>query len=293
MMGNDAIAYGALGRRLPLHGRLSDHARDRRLEWMAKYLPAYGGVAVQAEDELAAINMIIGAAFTGVRSMTATSGPGLSLMTEGIGLAGSLEIPIVIVECARAGPSTGLPTKTEQSNLNHMIFGGHGEIPKIVIAPGTVEESFYMAIDAMNLAEKYQCPGVLALGTSACARAKRRCRGSSFDAVEVDRGKLVTRSGRLRRIQALRVHRRRRIAARDSRRRGRHASRSGLRAQRRRRDHGEPQEPRAHDGKAHAEADLRRPRSAQSEPLQHARRARRASSATAATAARSPRRRTA
>jgi 2-oxoglutarate ferredoxin oxidoreductase subunit alpha len=157
---------------------------------MAKHLPEYGGVAVQAEDELAAINMIIGAAFTGVRSMTATSGPGLSLMTEGIGLAGSLEIPIVIVECARAGPSTGLPTKTEQSNLNHMIFGGHGEIPKIVIAPGTVEESFYMAIDAMNLAEKYQCP-VFLLSEQALCQSKATLPRLSFDAVEVDRGKLV------------------------------------------------------------------------------------------------------
>jgi len=191
MMGNDAIAYGALvgGCRF-MAGYPITPATDV-LEWMAAHLPAYGGVAVQAEDELAAINMIIGAAFTGVRSMTATSGPGLSLMTEGIGLAGSLEIPIVIVECARAGPSTGLPTKTEQSNLNHMIFGGHGEIPKIVIAPGTVEESFYMAIDAMNLAEKYQCP-VFLLSEQALCQSKATLPRLSFEAVEVDRGKLVT-----------------------------------------------------------------------------------------------------
>jgi 2-oxoglutarate ferredoxin oxidoreductase subunit alpha len=190
MMGNDAIAYGALvgGCRF-MAGYPITPATDV-LEWMAKHLPEYGGVAVQAEDELAAINMIIGAAFTGVRAMTATSGPGLSLMTEGIGLAGSLEIPIVIVECARAGPSTGLPTKTEQSNLNHMIFGGHGEIPKIVIAPGTVEESFYMAIDAMNLAEKYQCP-VFLLSEQALCQSKATLPRLSFDEVAVDRGKLV------------------------------------------------------------------------------------------------------
>jgi 2-oxoglutarate ferredoxin oxidoreductase subunit alpha len=190
MMGNDAIAYGALvgGCRF-MAGYPITPATDV-LEWMAKHLPEYGGVAVQAEDELAAINMIIGAAFTGVRSMTATSGPGLSLMTEGIGLAGSLEIPIVVVECARAGPSTGLPTKTEQSNLNHMIFGGHGEIPKIVIAPGTVEESFYMAIDAMNLAEKYQCP-VYFLSEQALCQSKATLPRLSFVEVAVDRGKLV------------------------------------------------------------------------------------------------------
>ena len=92
-------------------------------------------------------------------------------MTEGIGLASSLEIPIVIVECARAGPSTGLPTKTEQSNLQHIIFGGHGEFPKIVLAPGTVAESFYMSIDAQNLAEKYQMP-VFILSEQALCQSK-------------------------------------------------------------------------------------------------------------------------
>jgi len=190
MMGNDAIAYGCLvgGCRF-MAGYPITPATDV-LEWMAKYLPQYGGAAVQAEDELSAINMVIGAAFTGVRAITATSGPGLSLMTEGIGLAGSLEIPIVIVECARAGPSTGLPTKTEQSNLNHIIFGGHGEIPKIVIAPGTVEESFYLAIEAMNLAEKYQCP-VFILSEQALCQSKATLPRLSFDEVVVDRGKLV------------------------------------------------------------------------------------------------------
>jgi len=191
MMGNDAIAYGALvaGCRF-MAGYPITPATDV-LEWMAKEVPKYGGIAVQAEDELAAINMIIGAAFAGVRSMTATSGPGLSLMTEGVGLAGVLEIPIVIIECARAGPATGLPTKTEQSNLNHMIFGGHGEIPKIVIAPGTVEESFYMAIDAFNLAEKYQTP-VYLVSEQALCQSKATLPLLEFDELEVDRGKLVT-----------------------------------------------------------------------------------------------------
>jgi 2-oxoglutarate ferredoxin oxidoreductase subunit alpha len=190
MMGNDAIGYGALvgGCRF-MAGYPITPATDV-LEWMAKYAPKYGGIAVQAEDELAAINMIIGAAFTGVRAMTATSGPGLSLMTEGVGLAGVLEIPIVIIECARAGPATGLPTKTEQSNLNHMIFGGHGEIPKIVIAPGTVEESFYMTIDAFNLAEKYQCP-VYLVSEQALCQSKATLPLLEFDDLIVDRGKLV------------------------------------------------------------------------------------------------------
>lgn len=190
MMGNDAIAYGALvgGCRF-MSGYPITPATDI-LEWMAKYLPEHGGVAIQAEDELSAINMALGAAFTGVRAMTATSGPGQSLMTEAIGLSGVLEIPVVIVECARAGPSTGMPTKTEQSNLNQLIFGGHGEIPKVVIAPGTVEESFYLAVLAFNLAEKYQLP-VFVLTEQALCQSKATLPLLEFDALQIDRGKLI------------------------------------------------------------------------------------------------------
>ena len=190
MMGNDAIAYGSLvgGCRF-MSGYPITPATDI-LEWMAKYLPKNGGVAIQAEDELSAINMALGAAFTGVRAMTATSGPGQSLMTEAIGLSGVLEIPIVIVECARAGPSTGMPTKTEQSNLNQLIFGGHGEIPKVVIAPGTVEESFYLAVSAFNLAEKYQLP-VFILTEQALCQSKATLPLLEFGALEINRGKLI------------------------------------------------------------------------------------------------------
>ncbi|MBV8366194.1 MAG: 2-oxoacid:acceptor oxidoreductase subunit alpha, partial [Candidatus Eremiobacteraeota bacterium] len=166
------------------------------LEWMAKYAPKYGGVVIQAEDELAAINMVIGAGFAGVRAMTSTSGPGQALMTEAIGLAGVLEIPIVVIECARAGPSTGMPTKTEQSNLNHLIFGGHGEIPRVVLAPGSVEESFYITIDAFNIAEKYQVP-VFVLSEQALCQSKATLPSLDVAAVTVDRGKLE-RNGHLK-----------------------------------------------------------------------------------------------
>jgi 2-oxoglutarate ferredoxin oxidoreductase subunit alpha len=195
MMGNDAIAFGALvaGCRF-MAGYPITPATDI-LEWMAKYLPKYGGVAVQAEDELSAINMTLGAAFTGARAMTATSGPGQSLMTEAIGLSGVLEIPIVVVECARAGPSTGMPTKTEQSNLNQLIFSGHGEIPKVVLAPGTVEESFYLTVHAFNLAERYQLP-VFILTEQALCQSKATLPLLEFGALEVDRGKLE-RNGKL------------------------------------------------------------------------------------------------
>ncbi|GAC1544416.1 MAG: 2-oxoacid:acceptor oxidoreductase subunit alpha [Candidatus Velthaea sp.] len=190
MMGNDAIAYGALvaGCRF-MAGYPITPATDV-LEWMAKELPRFGGVAVQAEDELAAINMVLGAAFTGVRAMTATSGPGQALMTEAIGLAGVLEIPVVVIECARAGPSTGMPTKTEQSNLNHLIYSGHGEIPRVVLAPGTVTESFALTVDAFNLAEKYQVP-VFVLTEQALCQSKATLAPLDIDAVALDRGKLI------------------------------------------------------------------------------------------------------
>ncbi|MDQ6780433.1 MAG: 2-oxoacid:acceptor oxidoreductase subunit alpha [Candidatus Eremiobacteraeota bacterium] len=189
MMGNDAIGYGALvaGCRF-MAGYPITPATDI-LEWMAKFGPAHGVLVVQAEDELAAINMVVGAAYAGARAMTATSGPGQALMTEAIGLAGVVETPIVVVECARAGPSTGMPTKTEQSNLNHLIFSGHGEIPKVVIAPGTVEESFYLTIDAFNLAERYQLP-VFILTEQALCQSKEAIPRLQLAGARVDRGKL-------------------------------------------------------------------------------------------------------
>jgi 2-oxoglutarate ferredoxin oxidoreductase subunit alpha len=190
MMGNDAIGYGALvaGCRF-MAGYPITPATDV-LEWMSKQLPKVGGVVVQAEDELAAITMTLGAAFTGVRAMTATSGPGQALMTEAIGLAGVLEIPVVVVECARAGPSTGMPTKTEQSNLNHLIYSGHGEIPRVVLAPGTVRESFEITVTAFNLAEKYQVP-VFILSEQALCQCKATLAPFDLDKVKIDRGKLI------------------------------------------------------------------------------------------------------
>jgi 2-oxoglutarate ferredoxin oxidoreductase subunit alpha len=190
MMGNDAIGYGALAAGCRFMAGYPITPATDVLEFMAKFLPKYGGVAIQAEDELAAINMVLGAAFTGARAMTATSGPGQALMTEAIGLAGVLEIPIVVVECARTGPSTGMPTKTEQSNLNHLIFGGHGEIPKIVISPGTVEDSFYLSALAFDLAEKYQCP-VFVLTEQALCQSKATLPRIDLDRVTIDRGKLL------------------------------------------------------------------------------------------------------
>jgi 2-oxoglutarate ferredoxin oxidoreductase subunit alpha len=188
--GNEAVAYGFLvgGGRFFV-GYPITPATDI-MEWLAPRLPKFGGVVKQAEDELAVINMGIGAAYTGARVMVATSGPGQSLMTEGVGHAGQAEIPIVIAQCQRVGPSTGEPTKNEQSDLNHVVYGSHGEFPRLVIAPGNPSECFEMSCLALNLAEKYQLPVFLLLDQALCQNSASI---DSFDLslVKIDRGKLL------------------------------------------------------------------------------------------------------
>lgn len=161
--GNHAVAFGflAAGGRF-FAGYPITPATDV-LDWLSRHFPAVGGVAMQAEDELAAINLAIGAALTGVRAMTASSGPGIALMQESIGHCGSAEIPMVVVDCQRAGPSTGMPTKPEQSDINMLTRGGNGDFPRIVLAPGNPEECFELGVLATNLAQLAQCPVILAL----------------------------------------------------------------------------------------------------------------------------------
>jgi 2-oxoglutarate/2-oxoacid ferredoxin oxidoreductase subunit alpha len=161
------------------------------MEYLQRYLPAFGGVVRQAEDELAAINMVLGAAYAGARVMTSTSGPGLSLMTEGIGQAGTAEIPVVIADCQRVGPSTGQPTRHEQSDLSHLANLGHGEYPRFILAPSDPADCFGMTIDALNLAEKWRLPVVLLLDQALCQNTATSAR---FDlkSAHVDRGKRIT-----------------------------------------------------------------------------------------------------
>ena len=170
------------------------------MEYLIKRLPDFGGTVVQTEDEIAAISMVIGANFGGVRALTASAGPGLSLMTEAIGLSGMTETPAVIVDTQRGGPSTGLPTKQEQSDINAMIYGTHGEIPKIVIAPSTVEECFYDTIQAFNLADRYQCPVIL-LSDLALSLGKQTVEPLDYDRIQIDRGELVTDSEELKELE--------------------------------------------------------------------------------------------
>src|SRR5690606_35820102 len=145
---------------------------------------------IQTEDEIAAATMAIGANYAGVRAFTASAGPGLSLMMESIGLSGMTETPLVIVDTQRGGPSTGLPTKQEQSDLMAMIYGTHGEIPKIVMAPSTVQEAFHDAAEALNLAEEYQCPVIL-LTDLQLSLGKQTVEPLNIKDVEIRRGKLI------------------------------------------------------------------------------------------------------
>jgi 2-oxoglutarate ferredoxin oxidoreductase subunit alpha len=147
-------------------------------------------VVVQTEDEIAAIAMAIGSALTGARSATATSGPGFSLMAEALGWAGINEVPVVVSLYQRAGPSTGLPTRHEQGDLNFAINAGHGEFPRIVLASGDIEESFYDTIKVFNLAERYQMP-VIHMLDKAIANSVTTCKNFDAGKVAIDRGSTV------------------------------------------------------------------------------------------------------
>ena len=161
------------------------------MDHLTRWLPTFGGVVRQAEDELSAINMTIGAAYAGARSMTATSGPGLSLMTEGMGHAGQAEVPVVIVDCQRVGPSTGEPTRHEQSDLFHVVFGSHGEFPRFVLAPGFPSDAFELTVEALNLAEKWQLPVFLLLDEN-LSEYTQSSEPFDLSKVRIDRGKLLS-----------------------------------------------------------------------------------------------------
>ncbi|WP_318504360.1 2-oxoacid:acceptor oxidoreductase subunit alpha [Bacillus sp. T3] len=190
MIGNDAIAMGAMAGGCRFMAAYPITPASEIMEYLIKKLPALGGAVIQTEDEIAAATMAIGANYAGVRSITASAGPGLSLKMEAIGLAGITETPIVIVDTQRGGPSTGLPTKQEQSDLMAMIYGTHGEIPKIVMAPSTVEEAFYDAAEAFNLAEEYQLPVIL-LTDLQLSLGKQTVEPLDYSKIEIRRGKLV------------------------------------------------------------------------------------------------------
>ncbi|MBI3956785.1 MAG: 2-oxoacid:acceptor oxidoreductase subunit alpha [Candidatus Kerfeldbacteria bacterium] len=156
--GNTAVALGAIRGGCGLYAAYPMTPATTILTYLAKVGEQFGMVVRHAEDEIAAINAAIGASYAGVRSMVGTSGGGFALMVEGVGLAAELEVPIVIVEGQRPGPSTGLPTWTGQADLQFILRSSQGEFPRIVLAPGDVQECFVLTFQALNLAEKYQLP---------------------------------------------------------------------------------------------------------------------------------------
>jgi 2-oxoglutarate ferredoxin oxidoreductase subunit alpha len=190
--GNEALGMGALVAGCRFYAGYPITPATSIMEYLTGRLDKYGGKVVQAEDELAAINLALGAARAGARSMTATSGAGIDLMTETFGLVATSETPLVITDVQRSGPSTGMPTKQEQGDLNQLLYGGHGEVPRFVVAPTSISECFWKTIEAFNLAEKYQTP-VFLVSDLAMSVTEQTFPPETFDmdAVEVDRGKVV------------------------------------------------------------------------------------------------------
>ena len=159
--GHEAIALGALAAGCQFISAYPMSPATSILTYLAGKADEFNMVVEQAEDEIAAINMAIGASFSGVRAMTATSGGGFSLMVESLGLAGISETPLVVVNAQRPGPATGLPTRTEQGDLRFALHASQGEFPRIILAPATAREAFYLTIKAFHLADKYQVPVII------------------------------------------------------------------------------------------------------------------------------------
>ncbi|HEV2472391.1 MAG TPA: hypothetical protein VGS41_06995, partial [Chthonomonadales bacterium] len=182
--GNSMLAIGALAVGMRFYAGYPITPASEIMEYFARELPRFQGSVVQAEDEIAALGMCLGASYSGVKAMTASSGPGISLMVEQINLAGQAEIPVVIADVQRGGASTGMPTKTSQGDLNLAVYGVHNESPRIVLAASSVQDCFCAAVDAFNLSERYQCP-VLLLSDQSLATRKQTIPPPDLSAVTV------------------------------------------------------------------------------------------------------------
>ncbi|MEN8614839.1 2-oxoacid:acceptor oxidoreductase subunit alpha [Dehalogenimonas sp. THU2] len=189
--GNEAVALGALAAGCRFVAGYPMTPSTPILEYLADKGREFRVLVIQAEDEISAINMAVGAGFTGARSMVATSGGGFCLMVEGLSLAGMTETPVVIVLGQRAGPSTGLPTRTEQGELLFALHAGHGEFPRFIAAPANAEEAFWLTVKAFNMAEKYQSPAII-LTDHEMADSYYTVTPFDLDAVVIERGDLLT-----------------------------------------------------------------------------------------------------
>jgi len=170
MDGNTALAYGLIAGGVRFGAGYPITPWSTVMEVLRRELPKYGGIFVQAEDELASVSIAIGCSYSGWLAVTGSAGPGISLKTEAIGWASMAEIPLIICNIQRGGPSTGLPTNVEQSDLHQAIFGSHGDSPRVVLAPRNVEDCFYIAIEAAQIARKYSTPVFILSDTSLATR---------------------------------------------------------------------------------------------------------------------------
>ncbi len=191
--GNDAFCLGAVKSGLKFVAEYPMTPSSSILSFMAAHELQYDIVVKQTEDEISAINMIIGGAFAGARSLTATSGGGFSLMVEGLGLAGMTETPVVILESQRPGPSTGLPTMTEQGDLTFVLHASQGEFPRLIIAPGDPEEAFQTGLNSFNYAEKYQLP-VIVLLDKYISEGNTTTKVFDYKNFKINRGKLLNKA---------------------------------------------------------------------------------------------------
>jgi 2-oxoglutarate ferredoxin oxidoreductase subunit alpha len=159
--GNEAVGHGALASGVSFFAGYPITPSTEIMEFMARELPSRGGAFIQMEDEIASLGAVIGASLAGAKAFTATSGPGFSLMQEHIGFAAMAEVPCVIIDVMRGGPSTGLPTKTSQGDVMQAKYGSHGDYPSVVLAPNSVLECFSLTVKAFNLSEKYRLPAII------------------------------------------------------------------------------------------------------------------------------------
>lgn len=190
--GSEAVAMGAAVAQCELYAGYPITPASDIMHWLANHLPKFGGTVIQTEDEIAALGVCLGASFAGRKSMTATSGPGLALMVEMIGLAVMTELPVVIVDAMRGGPSTGLPTKCESGDLNLAVYGAHGDAPRIVVAPANIRDCLYDTAAAFSLAEKYQTP-VLVLSDQSMAMRTQAIAPPDLTQIRVERRLLQTK----------------------------------------------------------------------------------------------------
>ena len=194
--GNELFALGAVAAGCKFYSAYPMTPASSILHWMASHGEKCGVVVKQCEDELAVVNMAIGAGHAGVRSMCGTSGGGFALMTEAIGMAGMIEAPVVIVEVQRGGPSTGIPTKTEQGDLNQVLGASQGDFPRVIIAPTDTADCYWTTVEALNLGEKYQLPVIIISDLYVSEHPETIEADALRHDVPIERGELVTQWSR-------------------------------------------------------------------------------------------------